>query len=244
MLSLVRFPYFFNTCKLKVFNYHETTCHIAWGFISKKTSFLENLLLIFFFPEKPEAYLCLLAIWVLDQVFVSEMDFISFLPDTGFCRWAPAGLSMFTECEGVSDIGWSNPLCVFPDEPVKLFLTREWSVFVGWLYTVGSLLATPPQCWVVGSDSRLPSVAFCCKRNHRQMEKPVSEGCPETEAMWEQAKMSQKQRKLRWAKTETNMPSQWEQKLKISPAVRIQNAAWELKANQTDNRQTRKSTNT
>jgi hypothetical protein len=57
------------------------------------------------FPEKPEAYLCLLGIWVVDQVFVFEMDFISFLPDPGSCPWVSAGFCMFIECEGAQDIG-------------------------------------------------------------------------------------------------------------------------------------------
>lgn len=78
---------------------------------------------------------------------------------------------------------------------------------------------SPKQCWVVGNSSLLSSAAFCCKRNHRQMEKLRSEECQGTEAIWEHVKMPQMQRKPRRAKTETKMPSQCEPKLKISPTV-------------------------
>ena len=66
------------------------------------------------------------------------------------------------------------------------------------------------------------------------------EGCQETEAIWEQVKIPQKQGKPRRAKTEARMPSQCESKLKIRPTVRIQTAAGDLKAKKTNNKQTKK----
>lgn len=135
-------------------------------------------------------------------------------------------------------------VCIFPDDSIKLFLTQEWSMSVGWLHTMGSFSWQLRNVGVQGV-----STSYCQGLYDQAVIKFLSQRLSkkfrarEAIEKWRICYLRSLRRQPndsmpKCSKSKENEDKgkqkpeclQSEQKLKTSPTVRIQNASGDLKA--------------